>query len=112
MVVLLHAIRTACGIETRTSASLRLIAPDCMQSVPLAVLKLHLVDEPLEPVVLHAIRTACGIETGKTTNFQVGCPLYCMQSVPLAVLKHVVDDAVAEFGCHCMQSVPLAVLKL
>ena len=60
---LLHAIHTACGIETRRFARiLRQIEP------------------------LHAIHTACGIEThtnqGRTMPW-----IHCMQSIPLAVLK-------------------------
>ena len=36
----LHAIHTACGIETTPNSSLITVAvSDCMQSIPLAVLK-------------------------------------------------------------------------
>ena len=60
----LHAIRTACGIETIERSILSSNATaDCMQSVPLAVLKQQ--DFSVEIDILH----------------------YCMQSVPLAVLK-------------------------
>ena len=60
---LLHAIHTACGIETATGE----IAQSTSRK-------------------LHAIHTACGIETcalyGNAYHF-----LDCMQSIPLAVLK-------------------------
>ena len=61
---LLHAIHTACGIETISLASWMLSPlPNCMQSIPLAVLKLapHALRD--EDDLLHAIHTACGIET-------------------------------------------------
>ena len=60
----LHAIHTACGIETLQALPDGWTEGDCMQSIPLAVLKLCL------PV-------------WKITNL-----VNCMQSIPLAVLKH------------------------
>ena len=85
-VSVLHAIRTACGIETApfyvlieehviacnpyrlrywnaTSTVFCPMSINCMQSVPLAVLKLRHPDALLLWPKLHAIRTACGIET-------------------------------------------------
>ena len=59
----LHAIHTACGIETFFSCPLLLVVFHCMQSIPLAVLKLFT------------------ILMTKTTEAD------CMQSIPLAVLK-------------------------
>ena len=59
----LHAIHTACGIETRKSDSTVLCDTHCMQSIPLAVLKRQL-DRLTVCILLH-----------------------CMQSIPLAVLK-------------------------
>jgi len=60
---LLHAIHTACGIET-----------------PI------LITGSLSVAELHAIHTACGIETvsGGIKNYWMS---HCMQSIPLAVLK-------------------------
>ena len=87
---LLHAIHTACGIET-----LRLLCrkcaqtAHCMQSIPLAVLKLRREDSKQnEHDELHAIHTACGIETMYLLSGESGAS-NCMQSVPLAVLKPV-----------------------
>ena len=60
----LHAIHTACGIETRHLVLVIKNHNYCMQSIPLAVLKLKTYSE-LEGTSdrLHAIHTACGIET-------------------------------------------------
>ena len=59
----LHAIHTACGIEThRTPTSRR------------------------DWQGLHAIHTACGIETHPLSSVRPESH-YCMQSIPLAVLK-------------------------
>ena len=58
----------------------------CMQSIPLAVLKLDLPLCPRSQNSLHAIHTACGIETSHFLYFP-NAPLHCMQSIPLAVLK-------------------------
>ena len=60
----LHAIHTACGIETR-----RVLAFGRLEEL------------------LHAIHTACGIETDKGISTRVIFS-HCMQSIPLAVLKH------------------------
>ena len=100
----LHAIHTACGIETVTAratardytnsmqsiplAVLKLILQSCdrycvlhcMQSIPLAVLKLapHALRD--EDDLLHAIHTACGIETYRPaqadTSDQIACNPY------------------------------------
>ena len=119
----LHAIHTACGIETPQVCQHRRCYRDCMQSIPLAVLK-------------HA-------RFGENTD----CATNCMQSIPLAVLKrshgnhgtvvqklHAIHTACgietvvsisqifdsSPIACHprypsrcqhCMQSIPLAVLK-
>ena len=106
----LHAIHTACGIETalrapwqeqcaliacnpyrlrywnQTLLRIRFHRHNCMQSIPLAVLKLFF---------FAVIIALC---------------IYCMQSIPLAVLKHDAEDW-AETPYDCMQSIPLAVLK-
>ena len=108
----LHAIRTACGIETQIRLASANTCCDCMQSVPLAVLKrpsAHAFTARFG--ILHAIRTACGIETRFPFWFQSSFS-YCMQSVPLAVLKRGLQDRCADGFGYCMQSVPLAVLKL
>ena len=82
----LHAIHTACGIET-----------------PLTLTR------GSKNLKLHAIHTACGIETAfkilKRTSH-----VNCMQSIPLAVLK-LKTFGCARFVFNCMQSIPLAVLK-
>ena len=62
-IVQLHAIRTACGIETAEEPPSQTQRGYCMQSVPLAVLKRPKWTEQSELPQLHAIRTACGIET-------------------------------------------------
>ena len=86
--IILHAIHTACGIETIVIIdSFFKWLTNCMQSIPLAVLKqLNLFMVHPENTLLHAIHTACGIETcthelSRTRHF------HCMQSIPLAVLK-------------------------
>ena len=84
----LHAIHTACGIETNMMKCLKTSFQNCMQSIPLAVLK-------LSSCCLLLLR-----------NF------YCMQSIPLAVLKHDDFHLRRQSLPHCMQSIPLAVLKL
>ena len=83
----LHAIHTACGIETEPMRFENFIVSDCMQSIPLAVLKLISVAMVrAKRSVLHAIHTACGIET--RNRFLVEEMVqHCMQSIPLAVLK-------------------------
>ena len=58
----LHAIHTACGIETMKPLSSDQKKHHCMQSIPLAVLK-------------------------QNRPFQNQQDCYCMQSIPLAVLK-------------------------
>ena len=59
----MHAIHTACGIETKQLLRFRQRCDYCMQSIPLAVLKLL-----------------------KNRRYQ-GRRKNCMQSIPLAVLK-------------------------
>ena len=108
---LLHAIHTACGIETIRRKRHILSHEHCMQSIPLAVLKrkkpvgatgkakLHAIHTACgietrgvcprrihNDVSLHAIHTACGIETIRLQSKRVR-PSHCMQSIPLAVLK-------------------------
>ena len=62
----LHAIHTACGIETKTTCRIHLTRFNCMQSIPLAVLKLrNFQSRDFEHVLLHAIHTACGVEKGQ-----------------------------------------------
>ena len=61
----LHAIHTACGIETHLNAAGQQEIEHCMQSIPLAVLKLRHMRESRSVYKLHAIHTACGIETKK-----------------------------------------------
>ena len=60
----LHAIHTACGIETPSPTTLPSRNLHCMQSIPLAVLKRasRTYYNPRREL-LHAIHTACGIET-------------------------------------------------
>ena len=85
----LHAIHTACGIETVKVVPCPFHYHHCMQSIPLAVLKLE-VDFVGRSVLqkLHAIHTACGIETTHGGTLW-STTIHCMQSIPLAVLKHV-----------------------
>ena len=84
----LHAIHTACGIETVTTRATARDYTNCMQSIPLAVLK------QFHPIVF-------------ATNIA-----NCMQSIPLAVLKLILQSCDRYCVLHCMQSIPLAVLKL
>ena len=84
---LLHAIHTACGIETRDARSTQRNAAHCMQFIPLAVLKLMRASAVNRPIRLHAIHTACGIETLSAGLSPSGRVFDCMQSIPLAVLK-------------------------
>ena len=84
----LHAIHTACGIETK------------MLGV-FSRLKMR----------LHAIHTACGIETASPSGDEH--PLgNCMQFIPLAVLKQQCFATLLHLLGNCMQFIPLAVLKL
>ena len=83
----LHAIHTACGIETLAE-----------------------IDEPDILIELHAIHTACGIETA-VRRMDVTLREDCMQSIPLAVLKRQNWSILIRYTRHCMQSIPLAVLK-
>ena len=86
----LHAIHTACGIETRQRNFFRLIFDS-----------------------LHAIHTACGIETETpSSRHPWRYASHCMQSIPLAVLKLIVTADSDRQETNCMQSIPLAVLKL
>ena len=130
----LHAIHTACGIETTLPppctarlcycmqsmplAVLKhihgLVAVStmsyCMQSIPLAVLKQNTCERIAEPILLHAIHTACGIET-----------LSSIVNVTSTELLHAIHTACGvetevelfhySFPLYCMQSIPLAVLK-
>ena len=85
--LILHAIHTACGIETASIHSVRTNSSYCMQSIPLAVLKHKMyVTFVQKSIKLHAIHTACGIETKRTKTCRTN-QRYCMQSIPLAVLK-------------------------
>ena len=59
---------------------------NCMQSIPLAVLKQYVGLSTGKFNVLHAIHTACGIETRRGENVSSEL-INCMQSIPLAVLK-------------------------
>ena len=106
---LLHAIHTACGIETRRWIIWSMLPKDCMQSIPLAVLK-H--NDPLllpRPQALHAIHTACGIETSKhgfrEPHNRIACNPYRLRywNFPHFLIQL--------FVVYCMQSIPLAVLK-
>ena len=83
----LHAIHTACGIETIAPATKTNTATNCMQSIPLAVLKLISPTSTSRWEVLHAIHTACGIETSPRWRIPYQRE-YSMQSIPLAVLQH------------------------
>ena len=76
--VILHAIHTACGIETQTRHAPWTRTPR-----------------------LHAIHTACGIET--TIKWPIECASSdCMQSIPLAVLKHQLHHCHIRFrGIAC-----------
>ena len=80
----MHAIHTACGIETRMATLSGTQAHYCMQSIPLAVLKLLESRVTIKPVKLHAIHTACGIETTEFESTFLNIH-DCMQSIPLAV---------------------------
>ena len=91
-VVVLHAIRTACGIETHNSHQF-LSDQECC---PLHAIRTACGIETLITLFfmmklllqLHAIRTACGIETCANPQTRHQRPVsHCMQSVPLAVLK-------------------------
>ena len=131
----MHAIHTACGIETVPASSFwnGRIDDNCMQSIPLAVLKLVPLKRTLPINLLHAIHTACGIETISRKRHILSHE-HCMQSIPLAVLKrkkpvgatgkaklHAIHTACGietirlqskrVRPSHCMQSIPLAVLK-
>ena len=130
----LHAIHTACGIETPQVCQHRRCYRDCMQSIPLAVLKHARFGEntdcatncmqsiPLAVLKrshgnhgtvvqkLHAIHTACGIET-RRFDIQKNQIFYCMQSISLAVLKLIRTRRCPKKFFNCMQSIPLAVLK-
>ena len=59
---------------------------NCMQFIPLAVLKRYQPILLLLVAQLHAIHTACGIETTVCPSFR-NIDYYCMQFIPLAVLK-------------------------
>ena len=63
LLFVLHAIHTACGIETLNIITRVNEQGDCMQSIPLAVLKRTNKADMRPPARLHAIHTACGIET-------------------------------------------------
>ena len=108
---LLHAIHTACGIETMARFGRLLLLANCMQSIPLAVLKRTIFRRKFEVVcALHAIHTACGIETLRP-DVEIVLGENCMQSIPLAVLKRLFLVVVHTTTPYCMQSIPLAVLK-
>ena len=84
----MHAIHTACGIETSRRYRTR-----------------------WDTIGLHAIHTACGIETflPKPVKFVLR---NCMQFIPLAVLKLEESSSDDSKALNCMQFIPLAVLKL
>ena len=83
----LHAIHTACGIETKVARSgdfvfrvLHAIHTAC------GIETLKLISPEMFFWLLHAIHTACGIETQALRYGQTN-ETDCMQSIPLAVLK-------------------------
>ena len=86
----MHAIHTACGMETFYIA--------------LAYIQFY--------ASLHAIHTACGIETTVDARRCAPHRFNCMQSIPLAVLKRCERHVLFGNAPYCMQSIPLAVLKL
>jgi len=83
----LHAIHTACGIETM---EFRITTNGVLR--------------------LHAIHTACGIETASLPPHQ-SLIEHCMQFIPLAVLKLRPLSRIENKPYNCMQFIPLAVLK-
>ena len=107
----LHAIHTACGIETSPLTQLMIMIIYCMQSIPLAVLKraLHVAQCVNYVYCMQSIPLAVlKLRTIKIHNHLK----YCMQSIPLAVLKPALPSSTAASKPNCMQSIPLAVLKL
>ena len=107
----LHAIHTACGIETIIPPFARVcrlvlhaIHTACGIETISGLTHLH------NTKTLHAIHTACGIETEKSLPF-LPFGRYCMQSIPLAVLKLLSSFNTRMDVSNCMQSIPLAVLK-
>ena len=107
----LHAIHTACGIETLDNSLEKLWVCNCMQSIPLAVLK-HIL---LLLYTLNNLNCMQSIPLAVLKRFASSSmrrsSIYCMQSIPLAVLKHLVCIGVRVRPKDCMQSIPLAVLK-
>ena len=112
-VIILHAIHTACGIETINSLMSIAGRPSshCMQSIPLAVLKQFLLGEN-RAVLLDCMQS---IPLAVLKLIMVRTPFLsrknCMQSIPLAVLKLEHPNRATKCNGHCMQSIPLAVLK-
>ena len=81
-----------------------------MQSIPLAVLKLHLPKSAVMRQLLHAIHTACGIETlEQHANKNGACKLHAIHTACGIETKSSSVGVV--FLTDCMQSIPLAVLK-
>ena len=109
--MLLHAIHTACGIETWNThrhpsghMQLHAIHTACgIETTPTGT------NEGADSK-LHAIHTACGIETLSFPR-RKGTFYNCMQSIPLAVLKLLLQTLSSYLSTYCMQSIPLAVLK-
>ena len=97
---LLHAIHTACGIETRKDRQKTVIIADCMQFIPLAVLKRSDADFS-EGECGHCmqLKSSRGFGENRKKRRSFRKPAfefavskdsgkqYCMQFIPLAVLK-------------------------
>ena len=108
----LHAIHTACGIETRrTLFDTKMISAIACNPYRLRYWNMNPPFYRKRTFKLHAIHTACGIETHVLTGNSPPAS-NCMQSIPLAVLKQCSIRNIACRSKYCMQSIPLAVLKL
>ena len=89
-------VPTACGIETAMTKSLvRDIAPELQQYLPLAVLKLSLINtESLQFVAVATVPTACGIETmvqptkNQNTRKVATVPTACGIETKISQLNH------------------------
>ena len=111
----LHAIHTACGIETNMVVSPFTITSNCMQSIPLAVLKRLNPREEGREIACNPYRLRYWNNDSRlveNTNRSIACNPYrlrywnffsstrrwhlldCMQSIPLAVLKHRIGRSV------------------
>ena len=83
----------------------------CMQSIPLAVLKLVLIYHFWGYFLLHAIHTACGIETNADRCRAKSVPRQ-LHAIHTACGIETLSDRFENLARHnCMQSIPLAVLK-